>query len=354
MTVANTRITTDRLLLRELRKEDWQAVHEYGSDPEVVRFVEFGPNTEEETRDFIRRATASAEDEPRKGHDFAVVRGKDGRLIGGCGIYVTKPEHREAFIGYVFNREYWGNGYATEAAQALLRYGFETLRMHRIFATCDPENRASARVLEKTGMRREGLLRENSRMKGKYRDDLIYAILDREWRSASERGARARDRSITIRQAVREDVVNLLGLFAEVDTLHRKALPAMFQDPPGNVRGADFFDALFADENAALFVAESSGKMIGFVLVRIRQRPGIPIIVPGAYGVIEDIVVAPEARRSGLGRELIKKAEGWAAGRGVGLVELTVWEFNRGAIRFYESLGYENASRKMWKDLARS
>jgi len=72
--------------------------------------------------------------------------------------------------------------YATEAARALLTFGFGQLRLHRIFATCDPANTASARVLEKIGMQREGLLREHEWVKGRWRDSFLYAILDHEWK----------------------------------------------------------------------------------------------------------------------------------------------------------------------------
>jgi ribosomal-protein-alanine N-acetyltransferase len=102
-------------------------------------------------------------------------------LIGACGIYVSNPDGQEGWIGYVFNRNFWGRGYATETAKALLKFGFNQLNLHRIFATCDPANIASAHVLEKISMQREGHLREHKMAKGKWCDLLLYAILDYEW-----------------------------------------------------------------------------------------------------------------------------------------------------------------------------
>ncbi len=102
-------------------------------------------------------------------------------LIGGGRISVSDERHREGFIGYILNRDFWGQGYATELAQALIAFGFEKLGLHRIYATCDIENKASAHVMEKIGMQREGRLREH-RLQGKnWRDQYVYAILDREW-----------------------------------------------------------------------------------------------------------------------------------------------------------------------------
>jgi RimJ/RimL family protein N-acetyltransferase len=88
-------------------------------------------------------------------------------------------------LWYTIHPSYWGQGYATEAAHGLLAFGFGELRLHRIWADCDPANLASVRVLEKLGMRREGHLIENAWIKGAWEDSLIFAILDREWTSAS-------------------------------------------------------------------------------------------------------------------------------------------------------------------------
>jgi len=173
---------TRRLILRDFEEADWKAVHSYASDPEVVRYVDWGPNTVEETRNFVRRAIAAQKEQPRRNYHFAIVLKAENRLIGACGIFVSNPNNREGWIGFVLNRHFWGQGYATEAAKALLEFGFEKLHLHRIFATCDPENVASAHVLEKIGMLREGHLREHKWVKGKWRDSLLYAILDREWK----------------------------------------------------------------------------------------------------------------------------------------------------------------------------
>jgi len=180
--VNNLFLTTKRFVLREFIKEDWQAVHEYASDSEVVRYVEWGPNTEKETRDFIERTMRSYTEKPRHDYQFAVILRKEDRLIGSCDIHLSDPQHQEASIGYCFNRNYWENVYATEAARRLITFGFDELKLHRIFATCDPKNKGSVGVLEKTGMRHERRLREHKWVKGKWRDSFLYAIFDDEWR----------------------------------------------------------------------------------------------------------------------------------------------------------------------------
>ncbi len=172
---------TGRLTLRELEDGDWEAVHHYASDYEVVRFMPWGPNTEDDTKAFIARAMAHRAEQPRTAYELAVVRNADGRLIGGCGLRITDAGELRGSIGYCFSREVWGRGYATEVARALLGFGFEALGLHRIGAACDADNLASARVLEKAGMLREGRLREHQRLRGRWRDSFLYGLLDREW-----------------------------------------------------------------------------------------------------------------------------------------------------------------------------
>lgn len=177
-----TVLETPHLVLREFGSGDWQAVHEYASDPEVVRYMLWGPNTEKQSRNFVRKAISYQEEDPRRKFELAVVHSHEDRLIGGCGIRVTNPEAREGDIGFILDRRFWGRGYGTEAAERLLRFGFGELGLHRIYATCDPRNVASARVLEKIGMQREGYIREHLLVRGEWRDSLVYAILEAEWK----------------------------------------------------------------------------------------------------------------------------------------------------------------------------
>jgi len=182
---------TERLVLRDFEETDWEAVHAYASDPEVVRYMDWGPNTEEETKNFIQRGIAHQKEQPRRNYTLAMVLKADGRLVGGCGIEVSNPDNREGWIGYCLNRNFWGQGYATETAKVLLEFGFNHLNLHRVFATCEPANIASAQVLEKIGMQREGRLREHKWAKRKWRDSLLYAILDYEWKKLESGDKRA-------------------------------------------------------------------------------------------------------------------------------------------------------------------
>jgi RimJ/RimL family protein N-acetyltransferase len=99
---------------------------------------------------------------------------------------MQSADAQEADIGYEFAPAYWGQGYATEAAQAIMAFGFTELKVHRIWSWCIAENVGSARVMEKLGMRQEGRLRENEWIKGRWWDTLVYGVLDYEWRERNQ------------------------------------------------------------------------------------------------------------------------------------------------------------------------
>jgi ribosomal-protein-alanine N-acetyltransferase len=140
-------LRSPRLIIRDYKFEDFSGVHEYACDPETVSYMTRGPNSEEDTSKFISLAISQQTKIPRANYHFVVVLTSNERIIGGCGIHIRDPKQRKAEIGYCFNKSYWRRGYATEAAGELLRFGFTSLDLHRIIATCDTQNIASANVL---------------------------------------------------------------------------------------------------------------------------------------------------------------------------------------------------------------
>jgi RimJ/RimL family protein N-acetyltransferase len=177
---------TKRLLLRDFVPDDFTDVHAYAREPQSVRYMDWGPNTEAQTADFLTRKLAAQRAAPRAEYELAVVLKETGRVIGGIGLRLSRPAHHAGDMGYVFNPQYWGRGYCTEAAAAILTFGLGELGLHRIYATCDPENRASARVMEKIGMKYEGRLRDYTWEKERWRDSLVYAILETDPQSRSD------------------------------------------------------------------------------------------------------------------------------------------------------------------------
>ena len=175
-------LETERLRLRPFTLADEPAVFALASDPEIARFVRFEAHTTPaDTRAFLELAF----EHYHHGDPFAwaIVLREEGRLIGSCGFVSQAIERRSAEIGYWLGKPYWGRGYAVEAAQALVRFGFERMGLERVEAKCFLENRASQRVIEKLGMKLEGT--DCSEMiKGKYPELRVYGIARHDWERA--------------------------------------------------------------------------------------------------------------------------------------------------------------------------
>jgi RimJ/RimL family protein N-acetyltransferase len=180
-------IETERLLLRPLRPSDADAVFAYQSRADVVRYIPYDARTLEEVQQRLSAPdrVRSTLEEAGQAILLAVVRRADDVLVGDVMLAWTSAEHRTGEIGYVFDPVQHGHGYATEAAAALLRLGFEDLDLHRIVARVDARNDASAAVLRRLGMRQEAHLVENEWFKGEWTDELDFAILAGEWHQAN-------------------------------------------------------------------------------------------------------------------------------------------------------------------------
>ena len=166
-------LVTTLLVLREYTQSDFDAVHRFASEPEVATFVAWGPNTPQDTEVFLDACVAERAESPRMSYTLAVTAAGSDQF-GSVGVYCGDGmSHAE--MGFVISPDRWGDGYATEAATAVLGFGFDSLGLHRIWATCRPENLASARVLERIGMQREGHLRDHVCIRGCWRDSFLYA-----------------------------------------------------------------------------------------------------------------------------------------------------------------------------------
>jgi len=174
-------LRTERLLMRDFRHTDLEVVHAYGSDPEVARYMEWGPNSLEDTRLFLDRALANQAAWPRLDFGLAMEFAETGVVIGSINLCLRDAASRTAEIGYCLHRDYWRQGIAHEASRALVDVAFKTLGLHRVFATCDVRNVGSFGVMEKLGMRREGQFLQDREIKGAWRDTYLYAVLAEEW-----------------------------------------------------------------------------------------------------------------------------------------------------------------------------
>lgn len=175
---------TDTLILRPLVAEDFEAMAALMGDPDVTRYLYWGPRTREEARDPFEKRRACGIIAPGV-TQLSLGIEESGRLIGEVALMHLDNPHRDGELGYMLVNGFGGRGIASCAAGAMLRIGFEQLKLHRIHARCDDRNIASWRVMEKIGLRREAHHLSNEWVKGEWTGALVYALLENEWEAAS-------------------------------------------------------------------------------------------------------------------------------------------------------------------------
>ncbi|GAA1963571.1 GNAT family protein [Nocardioides panacihumi] len=178
-------IETERLLLRPLSPDDVDAVHAYQSLDEVCAYLPYEPRSRDEVEkrlhdpDFTRREL----DAEKQVLLLGIELKETGQVIGDVLLMWHSELHRAGELGYELHPDHWGRGYAPEACREVLRLAFDELGLHRMTGRIDALNTASASVLRKLGMRQEAVLVENEWFRGRWSDEVDFAILDREWQA---------------------------------------------------------------------------------------------------------------------------------------------------------------------------
>ncbi|MEQ8399249.1 GNAT family protein [Thalassobaculum sp.] len=178
-------IDTARLRLRPFRPDDLEALLGIQSREDVTRFLYWGTRTHDDVQavlsERLRQDALTGEGDKLI---LAVERRDTGAVIGDVNLVWLSRENRQGETGFVLHPDHHGNGFAHEAADVMLRLGFEELGLHRIIGRCDGRNTASTKVMEKLGMRREAHFRQNEIVKGEWSDEIVYALLADEWKVA--------------------------------------------------------------------------------------------------------------------------------------------------------------------------
>jgi RimJ/RimL family protein N-acetyltransferase len=178
-------IDTGRLRVRPITLSDVEDIHVYQSREDVTRYVSYQPRTRERITELITSGKWAAQVEA-EGDALCLAVEHGGVVIGEVMLFYRSVEQRRGEIGWIFNPDYHGHGYATEAAHVIFRLGFDGLGLRRIFARIDARNTASAALARRLGMRQEAHFVEGELFKGEWADELNFAMLDREWRAAND------------------------------------------------------------------------------------------------------------------------------------------------------------------------
>jgi len=169
-------LSTSRLILRKIKMEDAESIFEYASRPITSKYTIWDVHKDiRDTRQFIR--TVLDKYENNQADSWCIVEKKGSKVIGTCGFCNWKPEHAKAEIGYALSPDYWRKGYTTEAVKKVIEFGFDVMELARMEAICLLDNIGSYKVMEKAGMKYEGILRHYLYAKGQFHDLRIYSII---------------------------------------------------------------------------------------------------------------------------------------------------------------------------------
>lgn len=174
-------IVTERLLLREIKIADAEAMFQYRSDPQIYKFQNWKPRTLKEVSEFISSNIAKIPNTPNTWYQVGIYVKETNNLAGDIGLHFIGSDNMQVEIGYTLSLEHQSKGYATEAVIGIINYLFNNLHKHRIIASLDPDNSKSIALLERIGLRKEAHFKKSLWINNEWVDDVVYAILKEEW-----------------------------------------------------------------------------------------------------------------------------------------------------------------------------
>jgi len=179
-------LLTERLILRPIQFADTREVFAYRSDSETNKYQGWIPKTMDDVEAFIGKT--SQINEPGTWFQLVIIEKESGKIAGDLGIHFFDAENRQVEIGCTLSKTAQHKGYATEAVSKIAEYLFQELKKHRIIASVDPDNKNSIRLMERLGFRKEAHFVESLLINGKWVDDLVYALLERDWKGRTSAG----------------------------------------------------------------------------------------------------------------------------------------------------------------------
>lgn len=172
---------SNRIHLRTINKEHAKEVFDYRSDAKTNQYQGWIPKNLNDVYDFIKHKVSKTIDETDSWYQLVIVNKENNKVIGDIGIHFLNEDKKQVEIGYTLAKYYHGKGFACEALSEIMRFLFTDLNKHRIIASVDPANLKSIAMLERLGFRKEAHFIKSILIDGEWRDDIVYAILKKEW-----------------------------------------------------------------------------------------------------------------------------------------------------------------------------
>ena len=382
--VGTLTIETHRLILRKFQIEDAEDMFKnWASDPEVTKFLTWPAHASVEIsrmvlNDWIPRY------EDGGYFNWAMEWKESSQVIGDISVVKLNEAVESADIGYCMSRAFWGRGVMPEALRAVMDFLFGTVGVNRVAACHAPENPKSGRVMTKAGMIEEGVLRGAGRNNQGICDDVWHAMIRSDWEKERQQAASSESfqeecadsvqeadltraaeisaaqkketekqpqvpETLLVRFAREEELARVNELRKQVNDLHVAGRPQTFK--PGfcdELR--DYVYTIFADPEKKIVVAELDGQICGFAVLNHIIRPENPFMFIRDYLDVDEFGVDQNFQRRGAASAMIRFIRDYAKAQGFQRLELNMWEFNRGALAFYEAVGFTTFRRymEMW------
>ena len=335
-------IETHRLILRQYRIGDAEDMFKnWASDSEVTRFLTWPTHSDVAVSRMVLDSWIHRYSDGGF-FNWAIEWKENGSVIGNIAVVKLDEDTEAADIGYCLSRAFWGKGIMPEALRAVIDYLFDTVGVNRITAYHDVNNPKSGRVMQKAGMKKEGILRSSGRNNQGICDVALYALL-RGDRKPVERKEKA---SVIVRFAREDDLERVNELRKQVNDVHVAGLPKVFK-PGFQKELRDHIYTIWEDPRQKIVVAEEAGNIWGFAVLNHIIRPENPFMFERNFLDIDELGVDENHRQRGIADRMIAFVQDYAKAEGFHRIELNMWEFNRGALAFYEAEGFSTFRRYM-------
>ena len=341
-------LETERLILRPWEESDAEELYRYASHPDVGPITGWAVHqSAEESRQVIRTVLSAPE-------TYAAVLKETGRPVGSISLMTGARSNiglpdEEGEIGYWIGVPYWGRGLIPEAVREIMRHGFEDLGLVKLWCGYFEGNLKSKRVQEKCGFRYHHTA-ENvpCAIPGLLRTEYVSCIPKEEWAAGQAKKpvkAAGNAAGTTVcRFAEEKDLERVNELRRQVNDVHVNGKPEIFK--PGfseEMRGIIY--EIFRDPLKKIAVCERDGQISGFAVLHRVSRPESHIRRALEYLDIDEFGVDEACRREGIGTCLVGFLREYARRNGIGRIELNMWDFNQGALAFYEAAGFSTYRR---------
>ena len=336
-------LETHRLILRRFRAEDAEDMfRNWASDPEVTRYLTWPAHGSVEITRMVLADWISRYDDGSF-FNWAIVLKETGEVIGNIAAVSVIGPLESAELGYCLGRAFWGRGIMPEALRAVNAWLFETAGLRRVIAHHDVNNPGSGRVMAKAGMKLEGILHGAGRNNQGFCDVAQYALLREDAEVPVQESALS---PVAVRLAREGELDRVNELRREVNDLHVAGVPDVFK--PGfcdELR--DFLYVIWKNPQQEIVIAELEGKVCGFAVLNHINKPENPFMFERDFLDIDEFCVDENFRRQGVASAMIRFILDFVKEKGFKRLELNMWEFNRGALAFYEAAGFSTFRRYM-------